>query len=168
MRQRILSLAIAVGIAGHPNHATAQRLVTRATPELRGDVILGHRAAVHLGAGVQVPLGIYVRLGLIGAAGRRLGSDGARPPGGSRVSGRADILARFLLDPFRQSTYGLSLGGGLSVRAESGERVRPVLLVAVDVEGRRSRRGLVPAIQVGLGDGVRVGVVLRRAAPGSR
>ncbi|MCY7380387.1 MAG: hypothetical protein LH467_13745, partial [Gemmatimonadaceae bacterium] len=131
-------------------------------------VILGDRAAVHIGAGVQVPLGIYVRLGLIGAAGRRLGSDSTRPPGRSRASGRVDILARFLLDPFRQTTYGLSLGGGLGLRVESGERVRPVLLVAVDLEGRRSRHGLVPAFQAGLGDGVRLGIVLRRGPPGAR
>ena len=78
------------------------------------------------------------------------------------------MLARFLLDPFRQTAYGLSLGGGLGVRAESGERVRPVLLVAVDLEGRRSWGGLVPAFQAGLGDGVRFGVVLRRGVPGAR
>ena len=74
------------------------------------------------------------------------------------------LLVRFLLDPFRQSAYGLSMGGGLSARAEPGDRVRPRLLLAVDLEGRRSSRGLVPALQVGLGGGVRVGVVLRRGA----
>ena len=138
------------------------------SPEFRGDVILGDRAAVHLGAGVQIPLGNYMRLGLIGAAGRRLASSASRPPGRSAASGRVDILARFLLDPFRQTAYGLSLGGGLGVRAESGELVRPVLLVAVDLEGRRSGGGLVPAFQAGLGDGVRFGVVLRRGVPGAR
>ncbi|MCY7380506.1 MAG: hypothetical protein LH467_14350, partial [Gemmatimonadaceae bacterium] len=76
-----------MSITGYPGHATAQRLVTRVSPELRSDVILGDRAAVHVGAGVQVPLGIYVRLGLIGAAGRLLGSDATRPPGPARARG---------------------------------------------------------------------------------
>lgn len=135
-------------------------------PELRGDVILGRRAAVQLGAGVQIPAGYYVRVGVIGAVGVRI--DDPTPPTQHRMDGRLDVLARFLLDPFRQTSYGLSLGGGMSLRAEPGDRVRPVLLVAVDVEGRRSRRGLVPAVQVGLGGGTRIGVVLRRGSAGAR
>ncbi len=135
-------------------------------PEVRGDVILGHQSSVQLGAGVQVPLGTYLRLGVDGAAGVRVGArEGAG--GSAGVGGRVDLLARFLLDPFRQSRYGLSLGGGLSVRAEPGDRVRPWLLVAIDVEGRPGR-GLVPALQVGLGGGVRVGAVLRRVRGGVR
>ena len=168
MRQGIICLAIAVAVAGPPRHATAQRPVARVSPEFRGDVLIGDRAALHLGAGVQIPLGTYMRLGLTGAAGRRLEGSASRPPGRSAASGRVDMLARFLLDPFRQTAYGLSLGGGLGVRAESGERVRPVLLLAVDLEGRRSGRGLLPAFQAGLGDGVRLGVVLRRGVAGAR
>jgi len=137
-------------------------------PELRLDGIFGHQPAVQLGGGVQVPMGYYVRVGLDVAVGvatvdraAPVGS-GDTPPG--PLDGRADLLVRFLLDPFRQSAFGLSLGGGLSARAEPGDRVRPRLLVAMDVEGRRSTRGLVPALQVGLGGGLRVGVVLRRGA----
>ena len=168
MRQGLIGFAIALAVAGLPRHATAQRPAARVSPEFRADVILGDRAAAHAGAGVQIPLGTYVRLGIMGAAGRRLDGGATRPPGGSAASGRADILARFLLDPSRQTAYGLSLGGGLGVRAESGDRVRPVLLVAMDLEGRRSGRGLVPAFQAGLGDGVRLGLVLRRGMPGAR
>jgi hypothetical protein len=130
-------------------------------PELRLDVIAGHQPAVQLGAGAQIPMGYYVRVGLDGAVGV---PTGANAPSPRRPDARADLLVRFLLDPFRQSAYGLSLGGGLSARAEPGDRVRPRLLVAVDLEGRRSARGLVPALQVGLGGGARVGVVLRRGA----
>lgn len=168
MSRCIICLAIVVAIAGQPRQAAAQRPAARVSPELRADVILGDRAAVHLGAGVQIPLGTYARLGLSGAAGRRLEGGAARPPGRSAASGRIDVLARFLLDPFRQTAYGLSVGGGLGIRAESGERVRPVLLVAVDLEGRRSKGGLVPAFQAGLGDGVRLGLILRRGVPGAR
>lgn len=137
-------------------------------PELRLDGIFGHQPAVQLGAGVQIPMGYYVRVGLDAAVGvatndreALIGSADA-PPG--PLDGRVDLLVRFLLDPFRQSAFGLSLGGGLSARAEPGDRVRPRLLVAMDVEGRRSTRGVVPALQVGVGGGLRVGVVLRRGA----
>jgi len=139
-----------------------------AEPELRLDAIFGHEPAVQLGAGVQIPMGYYVRVGLDGAVGiatrdrRALIGSAKSPPG--PMDGRLDLLVRFLLDPFRQSAFGLSLGGGLSARAEPGDRVRPRLLVAMDLEGRRSARGLVPALQVGLGGGLRVGVVLRRGA----
>jgi len=135
-------------------------------PEARLDVILGHQPAVQLGAGLQVPMGYYVRVGLDAAVGvatndreAPLGSPDS-PPG--PLDGRADLLVRFLLDPFRQSPWGLSLGGGLSARAEPGDHVRPRLLAAVDLEGRRSRRGVVPAFQLGVGGGVRLGVILRR------
>lgn len=137
-------------------------------PEMRVDLIAGHAPAVQLGAGVQIAAGYYVRIGVDVAAGAALGSGAAA--GGARhgVDGRVDLLARFLLDPFRQTAYGVSLGGGASLRAEQSDRARPYLLVALDVEGRRSTKGVVPAVQVGLGGGMRVGVVLRRAAPGAR
>ena len=168
---RALAVMAAGGLAALTTLAPVARAqVPRPTtqPELRLDGIFGHQPAVQLGAGVQIPMGYYARLGLDAAVGvatedrkARTGSADA-PPG--PLDGRVDLLVRFLLDPFRQSAFGLSLGGGVSARAEPGDRVRPRLLVAMDVEGRRSARGLVPALQVGLGGGLRVGVVLRRGA----
>jgi hypothetical protein len=134
-------------------------------PEVRADGLFGHHSAAQLGAGVQIPFGYYVRVGVDAAAGARLGeSSGAL----SRVDGRLDLLTRFLLDPFRQSPYGLSLGGGIGLRAEPGDHVRPVLLAALDLEGRRWASGWAPALQVGLGGGARVGLVLRRGAARAR
>jgi hypothetical protein len=135
---------------------------TAVTPEVRADLVLGHQPAAQVGAGVQIPFGYYVRLGLDGAAGVRV--DDVSP----RVDARVDLLTRFLLDPFRQSPYGLSVGGGIALRAEPRDRVRPLLLVAIDVEGRRRLSGWVPAVQVGLGGGARVGVVLRRGMANAR
>lgn len=135
-------------------------------PEARLDVIAGHQPAVQAGIGVQVPAGYYVRVGVDAAVGlstqdrKALIGSPNTPPG--PLDARADLLVRFLLDPFRQSAYGLSVGGGVTARAEPGDHVRPRLLVAADLEGRRSARGLVPALQVGLGGGLRVGVILRR------
>jgi hypothetical protein len=133
-------------------------------PQIRADLIAGARPAVQVGAGLQVPFGIYVRAGMDVAAGSRIGEVATS----SRLDGRVDLLGRFLLDPFRQSSWGFSAGGGVSLRAEPGDRVRPLLLVALDLEGRRSPHGFAPAVQVGLGGGVRVGVVLRRVGAANR
>ena len=168
MRARVAPWALLVAVAVAAAPASAQQPPAAAVaPELRADLILGHRPAAQLGAGVQIPVGYYVRIGVIGAVGASLASDEERG-GDERIDGRVDLLARFLLDPFRQSAYGLSVGGGVSVRAEPGERARPLLLAAVDLELRRSSRGVAPAIQVGLGGGVRIGVILRRAASAAR
>jgi hypothetical protein len=142
--------------------------VAAVSPEVRTDLIAGHEPAVQLGAGVQIAAGYYARIGLDVAVGVPLGADAAAGSPRHGVDGRLDLLARFLLDPFRQTAYGVSVGGGASLRAEQGDRARPFLLVAVDVEGRRSTRGVVPALQLGLGGGARIGVVLRRAAAGAR
>ena len=78
------------------------------------------------------------------------------------------LHARFLLDPFRQSSWGFSAGGGISLLAREGDHVRPQLLVALDLEGPRSRSGVSPSIQVGLGGGVRAGIGLRWGSVGVR
>lgn len=132
-------------------------------PEVRVDALLrDQRQSVEAGAGVQIPVGYYVRVGVIGAAGATFG-DGSSSP-----SGRLDILGRFLFDPFRQSPLGVSAGAGLSLRAERGDKVRPLLLAALDVEGRRKSGGLSPALQLGLGGGIRIGLGLRWGAPRAR
>jgi len=160
------TLAVVITAAASPA-AAQQPLSPSITPELRVDAIAGNCPAAQLGVGAQIPLGYYVRIGIVGAVGAALES---REPGATddRLDGRLDVLARFLLDPFRQSRYGFSLGGGMSLRAEPGEVARPLLLVAIDLEGRRARNGLTPAVQLGLGGGVRLGVVLRRGAASAR
>jgi hypothetical protein len=164
----VLPWALAAMAASVPRLARAQQpQLPSPMPELRADVITGHQSAVQFGAGVQIPAGYYARIGIDVAAGVPTGSEN-RLSGHPSIDGRLDVLARFLLDPFRQTSYGLSLGGGIGLRAEPGHRVRPLILVALDIEGRRSARGWVPAVQVGLGGGIRLGVVLRRGAPGGR
>jgi hypothetical protein len=160
------AVAVAIAIAGARDASAQQLAAPHVAPEARVDLIAGHDPAIQLGAGVQIPAGYYARVGLVAAVGMAVGdrADSAR----RGLDGRIDLLARFLLDPFRQSAYGLSFGGGASLRAEQGERARPLLLAAVEVEGRRSTRGLVPAVQVGLGGGVRLGVILRRGGPAAR
>jgi hypothetical protein len=139
--------------------ANAQQQPTRPYAEYRADAILARGTAAQLGAGVVLPLGIYVRLGVDAAA-------GATWRHGETVgSGRVDAIARFLLDPFRESRLGFSVGGGVSAPIGSAEPSQPPYLTAViDLEGRR-RRGITPALQVGLGGGTRIGIVLRQSPP---
>jgi hypothetical protein len=160
----MLAGAVVVFLAGGPACVRGQVVATPGVkPELRADVLFGRASAVQVGAGALIPLGYYVRVDLDGAVGLR-----DNRVSGSRADARVDLLARFLLDPFRQSRYGLSLGGGIGLRAEPGDHVWPVLLAALDVEGRRWSNGWVPALQVGLGGGARVGLVFRQGIAAAR
>jgi hypothetical protein len=143
--------------------AHAQQASVPVSPELRVDVLGGHQPSVQGALGVEIPAGYYVRIGLLAGGGATIDGDDA-----PRAAGRVDVLARFLLDPFRQARWGFSAGAGVSVRADPGDRVRPRLLVALDLEGRRSRAGLSPSLQIGLGGGVRGGIGLRWSGRGAR
>jgi hypothetical protein len=141
-------------LSGATRALMAQSAPIPIAAELRADVMGGRRPSVQGGVGVQIPAGSYVRVGVIAGLGAHTGS----PHSGA---GRLDVAARFLLDPYRQSRWGLSAGGGVSLRADAGEKIRPKLLVLVDLEGPRSSNGFSPAFQLGLGGGVRFGVGLR-------
>jgi hypothetical protein len=141
--------------------ASAQQASIPIVPELRIDVLGAEPTSVQAAVGVEIPAGYYVRVGLLAGA-------GATIDGSSRAAGRVDVLARFLIDPFRQSRWGFSAGAGVSLRADPGDKARPQLLAALDLEGRRSRGGLSPSLQVGLGGGVRGGIGLRWSGRGAR
>jgi hypothetical protein len=154
---RAVLVSAFVVIAAVPSIACAQRIPMY--PEFRWDMILGNGTAVQGGGGVVIPAGIYVRTSVDGGAG--VTWRGCTPRG----SGRVDVISRFLLDPFRETRFGLSLGGGVSVPYASGGRdahVNPYLTAVIDIEGRL-HNGFTPAVQVGLGGGTRIGIVLRRS-----
>ncbi|MEO8623785.1 MAG: hypothetical protein ABI625_22080 [bacterium] len=156
------SALIAFAVAA-PAVAHAQAPDLRVKPELRVDAIVSeHRTALQAGGGVQIPAGYYARIGITGAAGADflLGEQVA--------SGRVDVIGRFLFDPFRQNRWGLSAGAGISLRAHAHDHVRPYLVTVVDLEGPRSRSGIAPAFQIGLGGGVRLGGGIRWGAPSAR
>ena len=121
--------------------------------EGRVDGILAGPPAIHAGAGFTVPVGTYVRVGTVGAAGAS--SDG--------ISGRADAFARFHLDPFREHRWALYAGAGLTARYDDNRRTRYFLLLFAGLDGPSSG-GISPSIEAGLGGGVRVGVIIRRSA----
>lgn len=151
------ALALAVP-AVLPRDVMAQPSL-RIQHEVRLDVITSP-AAVHAGVGATVPLGTYVRAGLIGGLGA----------GSGALDARTDLIGRFHLDPFRERRWAPYAGGGVSVRysGEDDEATRGYLLVFIGMEGPVSRRGWSPAIEAGLGGGARIGVALRRGIPGRR
>lgn len=154
-------LALAAAALGLVARVAAAQAAERATvPVARADAIIGaHETAMQAGAGIDIPFGWYVRLDVVGAGGWTAGRSG----GASGASGRADVVARFLLDPFRQFRWGPYAGGGASLRWEPGaRRPHPFLVVMLGVEAP-SRHGVAPALEVGLGGGYRVGLALRRA-----
>jgi hypothetical protein len=128
-----------------------------AYPEYRADAVVGRGTTAQLGLGAVIPGGVYARMSVDGGAGATW-RDGA-----AHASGRVDVIARFLLDPFREAPVGLSFGAGVSVPYVAGDaHVRPYLTFVTDIEGRR-RGGFTPALQIGLGGGARVGLVLRQS-----
>jgi hypothetical protein len=156
----VVALALPV-----PGAAVRAQQPARPQVEARVDYLGPDPHAVQAGLGVNVPVGTYLRVGLIGAAGTSWHA-------GRRGGGlRADVIGRFSLDPFRERRWGLSAGGGLSVRYDDvpagSARWRPLLALVVDLEGPRTG-SVAPALQLGLGGGARVGVIIRGAAPGRR
>lgn len=156
-----LAIALAVVPCAHAQQSARRVLLPF---EVRADAIDPRSTkdgTLQAGVGVNIPLGSYVRLELDGAGGvtRRTEAD--------HHSGRVDAITRFLLDPFAESPWGLSIGGGMSARFADGARTHGYLVVVADLEAPRVR-GIVPALQVGLGGGVRVGIVARAYRTGRR
>jgi hypothetical protein len=123
--------------------------------EIRIDGFRSAASAIELGASVTVPGGNYARTAFTAATGVVF-RDGV-----SASASRVELISRFLLDPFRESPYGLSVGGGAGItNANAGASWRPYLAAVIDLEFAR-RGPLTPALQLGLGGGARLGLILR-------
>lgn len=120
-------------------------------PEFRVDGIIAGVSALHAGAGVTMVSGTYVRGGIVGGVG--FSRDG--------LSGRIDGFARFHFDPFRQSRWAPYGGGGISGRFDRLAGARAFLLVLAGLDGP-VKNGITPSVELGLGGGARIGVILRR------
>lgn len=154
--------SIALG-ARPPLHAQAASR-PRPRAEARVDYLGPNPDVVHAGIGVNVAAGTYLRVSLVGAGGA------SWEEGRTAGSMRADVIGRFLFDPFRERRWGLSAGGGLSVRYDrvsGGRHWRPLLALVVDFEGP-PKGSIVPALQIGLGGGARVGLIIRGGDPNRR
>ena len=146
-----------------PVAAAAQRAEQKLQAEGRVDGIFSAQTAVHAGLGLSVPAGLYVRTGIVLGAGiGRYGFDS-----------RADLIGRFSFDPLRQSRWAPYGGAGVSARFNSTAEgdAKGYLLFFVGMEGpvpRGRTSAIVPAIELGLGGGARVGVILRRGVHARR
>ena len=130
--------------------------------EARADGLVGRRTAGHLGGGANVAVGNYLRAGLVVAGGATRGN------GDELVgSARADLVGRFLLDPFREHAWGPYAGAGLGVLWDEEADAREVVLLVIGAEGGMRSR-VRPAIEVGFGGGTRIGIVLRWGRPEAR
>ena len=152
-----LPALLAAAVLVVPASASGQRAEQKIQAEGRIDGILSSATAVHAGLGLSVPAGLYVRTGVVLGAGiGRYGFDS-----------RADVIGRFSFDPLRQSRWAPYGGAGVSARFNSTEAggAKGYLLFFVGTEGpvpRGRTASIVPAFEVGLGGGARVGVILRR------
>lgn len=156
---RTLSASLVLALATSRAVYAQGEYQLRVTPELRADAIrLNDRFGAEAGGGAQIPMGYYTRIGVTALAGVFE----------SNASGRLDVVARFLFDPFLQQRWGVSAGGGISFRARANDHVRPYLLTVIDLEGPHSASGLAPALQLGLGGGIRLGGALRWGAVRNR
>jgi hypothetical protein len=129
--------------------------------EMRADLLGGPPAGAQLGAGANVTMGSYIRLGADAALGA------SSRDGGAVASGRVDFVSRYLLDPFREFRLGPYVGGGFTAQWDRRANWRGDLLVIVGVEGP-VHAGWRTSVELGLGGGARLGVVLRRARSNGR
>jgi hypothetical protein len=153
--KHVAGVGLLVIAAGVPSTTAAQR-PRWFQRELRGDAIAARTFTSHIAGALSTPLGTYVR-GSLALGGGSTWHDRA-----SSFSARLDATGRFMLDPFRQhrwAPYGLA---GASVRYDEFDDWQPMLMIGVGVEGP-AKRGIVPAFELGLGGGVRIGIALRQA-----
>lgn len=157
----VVGTAGVAGTAGTAGSAGAQQIKPLVQWQARADFIAARESLVQIGGGLNLPAGYYVRLGVDVAGGPQFAA------GRTVFAGRTDFTARFLLDPFMETRYGLYGGGGVSVRWTDVQGWREYLVVLAGLEGP-AHSGWRSAIEAGLGGGTRVGVVLRRARTASR
>lgn len=158
---RRTALALLLAVVARPLVAQGYVLVPRLQPEVRAEAALARRASALVLVGANVPVGLYVRVGAAVGAGVADSDDGMV------VATRADVALRFLLDPFAENAWGPYAGGGLTVRRDGSAPARAGLLLILGVEGRRAHRWT-PAVEVALGEGVRLAVVLRKRRANGR
>ena len=153
----VAPLCTPLAAQAHEEHEQPARLISLLPQwEFRQDVTVARDPGTHLGVGLNVRADYYVRLGVALSAGavRRADDAWVGAP-------RLDLTARYLLDPFGDRPRGWYGGGGVSVVQRPGESATAALQLLVGLEGRRGSK-ITPSVEVGVGGGVRVGVVLRR------
>lgn len=154
----LVSLAALAPAAGA--QAPGALVVGPPQPELRVDAIgTAERQTYQLGAGVLWPVGRAVRAGAVLAGGVADGTGRSTVGLGWRVEGVVHFVVR--TGPTGRARLYLGAGAGALSTADGDHGARALAHLLVGREG--SGQGWQHAVEVGLGGGVRLGVVLRRA-----
>jgi hypothetical protein len=163
VRGAICALSCGAAMAASPARARPQSEPFKPAVqfEARLDVLGGPPAGAQVGAGVNVAAGYYTRIGADLAAGA------SSRDGGVAASGRVDLAARYLLDPFHEFRWGPYAGGGVTALWDGRANWRAGLLLLIGIEGP-AHAGWRTAVELGLGGGARLGLVLRRARSNGR
>ena len=155
--------AVAVGSALPASTAAQSRPLF---PEARVDGVTARGNAVYGSVGIALPLTTYTRVALTGGAGRSWYRDR------EGVAARIELVGRFVLDPLRErrwAPYGFAgLGSSYDdLYEESRDRWREVIVLGIGAEGPRVG-AVSPAVEVAMGGGTRLSLVLRRALANRR
>ena len=129
--------------------------------ELRLDASLSPASGAMLGVGLNVRAGWYARLGIAASTGA------VRARGAFQATQRLDGTARFLFDPFAEGRRAFYAGAGLGLQRSASGAVQELLLGVFGVEASPHGRVL-PSVEVTIGGGARIGVVLRSRRPQGR
>jgi hypothetical protein len=124
--------------------------------EWRADLFFASNTTVQAGGGGAWTLDRNVRLVALGGVGSTFTG------GAGQFSARADLLARYVLDPDRQDKWALYGEGGLGLRYEAAPSWRGVLVALVGLEGPKWGSWM-PFVEAGYGGGFQIGFGLRRA-----
>jgi hypothetical protein len=129
--------------------------------ETRIDALGGPPAGAQLGIGANVAPDYYLRIGADAAFGA------ASRNGSAVAAGRVDVVTRYLLDPLHEFKWGPYAGAGMTALWDQRANWRADLLLVLGVEGP-VHAGWRPSVELGLGGGARLGIVLRRARSNGR
>lgn len=141
------------------DHDDPRRVPALPQREFKAEVVAATDPSAVAAFGLNLRAGWYARVGASLGAGAQW-----REAGPTVGVVRADATVRFLLDPFAERRRGLYGGVGISALHAGGGigGQPPVLLLLAGVESR-PRGGRVWAVEAGLGGGVRIALVRRRA-----
>ena len=140
--------------------------------EFRYEALVARRATYAFDIGVAHPLSNYARAAIWAGGGGPLEDF----PNGTEAPDyilRAEGAVRFLLDPFAERAKGFYAGAGMGIRWDPHSSGKEYLFLLFGVEGRPMskpvwRMRLLPAVELGLGDGARLAFVIRQARQGYR
>ncbi len=113
--------------------------------------------AAEVGVGFAVPTTLYMRVGALVAGGA------VRDGDTTRAVGRVEGFVRIPFDPLFERRWAPYVTGGGAVSCAAERRCTPLLVLRVGLEGPRQGAGSwTPALEAGVGGGLRLAVLLRR------